>query len=163
MATIDEYNRLLAELEQEVVTLGDIASKNQRAEKRIKEGARDELDFAALGYTIHNLYNGIENYCLRIAKFFENQLPENGWHRELIFRMTLHIEDLRPALFSKETSLLVQELRSFRHAFRNIYQSELDSEKVMLLQKKIPAILEHFYSSHDEFTEKLRQVRDRLE
>lgn len=36
-------------------------------------------DVIALGYTIHNYYNAVENYFLRIAKFFENHLDPSTW------------------------------------------------------------------------------------
>lgn len=163
MQRIEDWNRLLAELEEEFSTLKELETKNLRAENRLNAGARDELDYAALGYTLHNCYNAIENYCFRIAKFFENDLPDDTWHKELIFRMTLNIKDVRPALFDKETSVLIQELRSFRHVFRNIYQSELDAERIMLLQKKIPRILNSFYNAHKLFIEKLQNLRDQIE
>lgn len=52
----------------------------------------DEYDFAALGYTIQNLYNAFESYFLRIAKFFENKLDEREWHKSLVHRMTLSVD-----------------------------------------------------------------------
>ena len=80
---------LIAELNADVEGLGDLAETNLRADGRIRHGATDELDWAALGYTIHNIYNALESYFLRISRFFENDLPPSTWHRELVEHMTI--------------------------------------------------------------------------
>ena len=69
-------------------SIQELLSKNRRATERIEAGANDELDWAALGYTLHNIYCAFENYFLRIAKFFENGLDQRFWHGELLDRMT---------------------------------------------------------------------------
>ena len=46
------------------------------------------------------LYNVIEQMALRVAKAFENRIDDDaGWHAELIGRLSLEIEGVRPALF----------------------------------------------------------------
>lgn len=162
MLNSEDINRLISELDMETETLTILEEKNRKAQKRIEEGARDELDWAALGYTIHNIYNAIENYCLRIAKFFENGLSGDYWHKDLIYRMSLEIKDVRPALFNRKTANLIQELRAFRHVFRNIYQAELDPEKVSLVQKRLKNTLQHFYSAHTKFRNSLTEISSKL-
>lgn len=71
----------------------------------------------------------IESYCLRVARFFENGLEGEAWHKELLHRMKLQIGTQRPALLNEDTYLLVDELRSFRHLFRNLYARPLDPER----------------------------------
>ncbi|MFW5796834.1 MAG: hypothetical protein ACOCV0_06505 [Alkalispirochaeta sp.] len=110
-----DYRRLLAELQTDVRDLQAVVSENERAAGRIAAGADDPLDWAALGHTIHNVYGVIENYCLRVARFFENGLDRDSRHKELLRRMTMEIETVRPALLNEATYLLVDELRSFRH------------------------------------------------
>ena len=66
---------LIAELHGDAQVLGDLAETNLKADGRIRHGATDELDWAALGYTIHNIYNALESYFLRVSRFFENDLP----------------------------------------------------------------------------------------
>ncbi|MCA1949980.1 MAG: hypothetical protein LDL24_05390 [Treponema sp.] len=58
----------------------------------------------ALGYTIHNIYGVMENACLRIARFFENGLNQNSWHRELLDRMIIEIPGVRQALLTKRVT-----------------------------------------------------------
>lgn len=92
---------LIAELQGDAEIVGNLAETNLKADDRIRYGATDELDWAALGYTIHNIYNALESYFLRVSRFFENDLPPSAWRRELVERMTVEIEGLRPRLLDR--------------------------------------------------------------
>jgi hypothetical protein len=89
---------LQGELEQDLAALPSLVDENRRAVARIEAGACDSLDYAALGYTIHNLYCLMENTFFRIAKTFENNLGDAGWHRELLERMLAAVPGIRPAI-----------------------------------------------------------------
>lgn len=153
-----DFERLIAELEADVRDYRVLLKENQRAFERITKGANDPLDWAALGYTIHNLYGVIENYCLRIAKFFENGLGQDLWHKELLRRMTLAIGDLRPALLDEEAFLLIDELRSFRHLFRNLYARPLDPERMRFVQAKVQPASVAFLRAHEAYIQKLAAI-----
>ena len=45
--------RLIGELSLEADNIAELSEKNKRAEERITPGSKDELDYMALGYTIH--------------------------------------------------------------------------------------------------------------
>jgi hypothetical protein len=159
----NDLQRLIAELESDMSLLEILAQKNKRAWNRVQQGNAEELDWAALGYTIHNIYNLLENYCLRISKFFENSLDPLSWHRDLIEHMRLDIEGVRPALISRRLAGRIDELRSFRHVFRSIYESELDPERVELVQRRLDDTLAEFAKAHKDFLRKLRALSSRLE
>lgn len=53
--TSTDIRRLIAELTLDRSLMEPLILINQRAEERIKKRATDELDYAALGYTIHNI------------------------------------------------------------------------------------------------------------
>ena len=110
----DDLQRLIAELQDDARQLEQLCATNGRAMERIAAGANDYLDYAALGYTIHNIYAVMENGCLRVAKLFENNLADPSWHRDLLDRMKLTIEGVRPAFLDEETYLLLDQLRAFR-------------------------------------------------
>jgi hypothetical protein len=150
-----------------------VVAENARAWERIEHGADDRLDWAALGYTIHNIYGVIENYCLRVAKFFENGLEGGGWHRELLHRMTLSIGSLRPALLSADAYVLIDELRSFRHLFRNLYarphvraairqdcgqHRPLDPDRTRSVQARVAPATAAFRDAHDTFVARLETI-----
>ena len=163
MQSRDEILRLISELKQDMELLAELAGQNARGVARIDTGATDHLDYAALGYTIHNLFSLIENYALRIAKAFENQIDEKTWHRELVKRMTLEITTIRPAVWNRELARHIDELRRFRHAFRHIYDSTLDPDKMMLAQKHVGPAVEGVRVAHEVFVEKLMLLAENLE
>lgn len=157
-----DFERLIAELQADAKDFRVLVEENKRALGRIEQGAVDSLDWAALGYTVHNIYGVIENYCLRIAKFFENGIGQDAWHKELLRRMTLAIGDLRPALLDDEALLLFDELRSFRHLFRNLYARPLDPERMRFVQAKVIPASEAFLRAHESYTVKLTIIAENL-
>lgn len=122
----------------------------------------DEMAVAALGYTVHNLYNAIENYFLRIAKFFENNLETDTWHRDLINRMALSIEGVRPALLSEDVLAPFHELRAFRHVFRVIYDSTLNPKKLAIAVEQVDPAVEALQAAHERYVQMLHEIRDGL-
>ena len=142
---------LIAELNGDVESLSPLAATNLKADGRIRHGANDELDWAALGYTIHNLYCALESYFLRVAKHFENDLPPAEWRRALVERMTIQIEGLRPRLLDRSLAQDIHDLRAFRHVFRNMYGTRLDPERIRIVQNRVPDTLAAFRSAHARF------------
>jgi len=76
--------------------------------------------------------------------------------------MTLEIEEVRPALLDRELAVRIDELRSFRHVFRNIYLSELDPKRVELLQQRLDATLSSYKKAHNEFIGKTKTIAEQL-
>ena len=142
---------LVAELEGDLEALPDLLESNSKSMDRIGAGATEELDYAALGYTLHNLYNLMENSFFRIAKHFENDIGSEGWHKELLHRMNLSIEGIRPRVIDRHTAEKIDELRAFRHVFRNMYRKNLDPEKLLLLQKRLPDIVSSWKTALTDF------------
>lgn len=149
---------LMAELARDQATIEALGAEFRRASGRIASGARDSLDYAALGYTIHNIYGLMENSFLRIAKTFENHIEGDRWHRDLVQRMTIQVEGMRPALLDSDAALLVDELRAFRHIFRNIYQTRLDPERVMAVARTCEKAMDAFGAATERFKGELRII-----
>ncbi|TVR93225.1 MAG: antitoxin [Spirochaetaceae bacterium] len=156
------YNRLITELGADIEMLQSVLATNRRAQDRITAGSNDELDYAALAYTIHNIYGVIEGYCLRVAKFYENGLDGEAWHSDLLRRMTLSIPKLRPALLDKDLWYLLDDLRAFRHKFRHLYARPLEAQRVMLVQQQVETAVEGFVAAHITFQETLKLIYEQL-
>ncbi len=156
------FLRLVSELENDIEILNELMSKYDRINEKIKNIDPDEFDWASLGYTIHNIYNLLENYFLRISKFFENDLDKSSWHRDLVNRMTIEIQDVRPRLFDRTLSYKINELRAFRHIFRYIYQSEINAVKLQNLNKQVPEIIKSFKECHKLFVGNLNEIMSQL-
>ena len=151
MKNASDFQRLKAELTVDMSLLFGLLEKNRRASERAALAGVDEFAWVAVGYTIHNIYCLFENYFLRISKFFENGLDSSAWHAQLVERMTLEIPGLRPALFDKIFAARIDELRRFRHAFRNLYQTELDPKRVRLLNDALSELIADFSGFHKRF------------
>jgi len=147
----ESVTTLVAHLDKEFHAIEENWDLNTQAWKRVKEGADHPLDWAALGYTLHAVYTAMENYFLRVSKFFENDLPNDNWHKELLDRMVLNLPGIRPPLLEENTARLIDELRAFRHVFRNLYDDKLDPDRLTLLQKRVPQIRNGFRKAHEGF------------
>lgn len=164
MKTRDSFLALIAELEGDRRELERARELNRRAWGRIEGGSNDELDWGALGFTLHSMYGILENYFLRISKFFENSLPGERWHKALVEKMGLEIPGLRPALFGAErTKRLALELLKFRHRFRNLYGEELDPGKTADVQAMAVELTELFAEDHQILIGKLRSIAGGLD
>ena len=84
----------------------------------------------SMAYQIHNLYSAFEQLFETVVHFFENRLEEERYHIDLLRRMRLEIEGIRPALVSDGAFDLLDELRRFRHFFRHAYTAELNPDKL---------------------------------
>ena len=151
------FLQLISEIENDIEILNELEGKYTLVNDKINHITPDEFDWSSLGYTMHNIYNLLENYFLRIAKFFENDLDKTSWHKDLVNKMTIEIKDIRPKLFDRGLAYKINELRAFRHIFRYIYQSELDIKKLQDLNKHIPEIIKKFKQCHKVFIENLQK------
>ena len=163
MKTRESFLALIAELEGDYQAQQRIMAQNRRAWERIQKGAVDPIDWGALGFTLHSAYGILENYFLRVSKFFENDLPPARWHRSLVEKMGLEILGVRPALLVDESSKRrALELLKFRHRFRNLYGEDLDPEKTSEVQMSANDFAVSFSRNHADFVAKLQAIAEGL-
>jgi hypothetical protein len=87
-----------------------------------------------------------------VAETFENQVQDKSkYHLELLRRMTIPIEGVRPPLLSQGCFLLLDNLRSFRHFFRHAYSYELDERKVKIVLEDALTLSELYRKDIDAF------------
>ncbi|MDI6735824.1 MAG: hypothetical protein QME42_06480 [bacterium] len=125
-----EFNLLKAEFEAQIEQIDKIYEEIKEREKGAK---RNKARLESLGYKLHNLYCAFEDLFKIVARHFENQIRDiSKYHKEMLQRMSLAIEGVRPALISDESYRELNELRAFRHFFRHAYSYELNYEKIMI-------------------------------
>ena len=143
----------LAVLKAEVAEDCRVLAETARlARARIGDASDPELE--ACAFQLARLYNIIEQMALRIAKAFENNIDdEQGWHMELIRRLSITIPGVRPAVFGPDLVSDLQELRGFRHVVRHAYDLSLKKDKLVPLLDAAqrvatlaPAACEKFFS-----------------
>lgn len=93
----------VAELESQWKEIFKLHSTIQEKLKRLKSHLDDEDLTNSLAYKLHNLYSAYEDLFKLVARFFENQIADiSGYHSELLNRMKLQIEGVRPKLLADE-------------------------------------------------------------
>ena len=134
----------------------DISRIGSRIEERLGTFAHSAEGVDSMGYQLHNLYGAFEQLFEEVARFFENQIDAARYHADMLRRMQLEIEGIRPALLSAETAADLDELRRFRHLFRHAYTADLDPDKVAALAAKAVGIQCDFDRDFERFLALLR-------
>ena len=128
----------LAEFDHQVEQIESIYDALKKKVTPLKKQPVSTETVESAGYWMHNLYCAFEDLFKLVAGFWENTLSVDGdFHIQLLKRMQLSIQDIRPALLSEPSYRLLNELRGFRHVFRHAYNYGLDDERINALLRKI--------------------------
>ena len=104
------------------------------------------------GSILHDFYNACERIFKLIAREIHGDFDAGEhWHKQLLYRMTLELKDIRPAVISKELAASLDEFLTFRHLFRNIYDFELLGGRLDKLVEKFFITAEHFKQEIEDF------------
>ncbi len=118
-----------------------------------------EEDLIVIGYFLSGIYSTIEEIFVKVAKEFENKIGDSEqWHTELLKRMALEVDEVRPAVISKKTQSCLDELRKFRHVFRFSYAFELQNDKLGLVLKRWVNCRESFKNDVENFLNELDRL-----
>lgn len=77
--------------------------------------------------------------------------------------MLLDLPKTRPAFLDRDSYLVIDELRGFRHVFRNLYNRPLDPDRLSLLQKKVPIAIGLFKEAIERYEAFLSNLKVSLE
>ena len=136
-----QIRTLKADIKADLKAIADIYT----ALNRYSSMPTGEEQLIAVAYYLHNLYCAFESIFQRVARVFGNQISDQaGWHANLLRRMALDIEGLRPRMLGEQAYDSLDELRRFRHLFRSAYRLRLDVERLALVYKR-SKILEQVY------------------
>lgn len=134
----------------------DIARIGERIQARLETFAQSAEGVDSMGYQLHNLYGAFEQLFKGTARSFENRVDEGSCRADLLRRMQLEIQGIRPALLSDETAEGLDELRRFRHLFRHAYTADLDPVRVADLAARAARAQRDFERDFERFLELLR-------
>lgn len=110
----------------------ELAKVTQHAVNRRDAILADDWEAVTAAATgVHNVYNGIEDILLNIAKDVDGSVPEGpSLHQDLLDQMAVEIPELRQALLSDDLLKDFTELKGFRHLVRHRYGMDLIGSKV---------------------------------
>ena len=130
---------LRADIIDELDKINLVTKEFEKIQSKIELTA-DEVSYydrGAIGYLLHNFYNGCENIFRSIARFFENDLGPETWHKDLLKRMRIEVKGYRPKVIDKKLFEMLDDFRAFRHRFRHTYAFELDWEREQIVARKL--------------------------
>lgn len=133
------FSLIAAEINKQVEQIEGVLKTLLERDAAIAKGQPAVVEGAA--FHVHNYYNAVEDLLKIVAAAFENNITDaSRWHSELIDRMAMDIEGVRPRLISAETAALLHRLRSFRHFFRHAYRVTLDESEIRLNIERVKEI-----------------------
>ncbi len=111
----------------------------------------------SLAYQLHNLYSAFEELLEIVARAFENHIAGAGtYHIELLRRMSVEVEGVRPAFVPEDLLPALDRLRSFLHFFRHAYGQEIDRRRMKpliedadLVRLRYPQMISSFLDAFD--------------
>ena len=107
---------------------------------------------------LENYYTCAESIFLRISQYFENRLEPARWHADLLQKMTLDIEGVRPRAVDLQDLPALRELLRFRHFKRNYFDLDYDWDRIEFLVKKVRQVHPGLGQSLDRFEGFLRDL-----
>jgi hypothetical protein len=149
-------NILAARIINEIEKLKQLHDQHLADFPETPENEPTNVEKAAIGYTLHNFYNGCENIFRAVSEYYENNLNSPRYHRDLLERMTLDIPKIRPRLISDRLFVDLDDFLAFRHKFRHLYSFEIEWEK----EKQV---LDKYNSTHKKMLRELQQFLELLD
>ena len=125
------------------------------------DGAPTTLELRGIGSILHDFYCGVERILGRIATELDGELPAGSdWHAQLLGRMTIEIESVRPVVLSQDLAAALQTYLRFRHLFRNVYGAELNWERCRGLAEEMGHAWDQFRGEMEEFKDLLKSLHE---
>lgn len=101
----------------------------------------DEDSCRVLGTYLHDYYSCLEKIFIHVAVDIDNTLPKGeDWHKKILQQMTWDMPGERPVVLDNATAAQIDDLRGFRHVFRNIYGFNIHPEKIIKALNNLPEI-----------------------
>lgn len=137
---------LIAEIEDELHRIDMLSAAICETWKTMpKSTKKRRIHEESLALKLHNFYTGCERIFCKVADELNGGMPQSkDWHKRILRQMTLDVEGIRPSLISKKTESELVEYLGFRHVVRNIYGSEIRSDRIGYLVAQFPSVLKLF-------------------
>ncbi|MEW6756573.1 MAG: hypothetical protein AB1505_37215 [Candidatus Latescibacterota bacterium] len=180
MSVPTKLSVLLSEVPRSREVLGRIEGYyDEYSQSAVDPAAPTRENAIVVAEILVNYYTCLETVFLRISQFFENTLDRERWHQDLLDKMLLEIEGVRPHVLSEAAHAALRELMRFRH-FRRCDEAisggqrpaaaspagpapgatelefDHDWERLEFLQRKLAAVRPQVTGDLDRFTAALR-------
>lgn len=155
----DILRGFVSEIERELDSLTELRKEMEEIK------SEDSVIFRrSMGSILHDFYNCCERIFKKIAVDLNGGYEDTEkWHKGLLFKMTIPIKEIRPAVITEELAADLDEYLSFRHVFRNIYGFELKGDRIGHLTRKFDGVADRFIKEIRVFLAYLEQESDHLD
>lgn len=163
MSAMAEVRTLVGEVERTRMLLDRIDTfYREFLERRAPERQRLPEDAIVIAEVFVNMYTCLETLFVRISQAFENSLDAPRWHQELLEKMTLEIEGMRPRVIGEDTCALAREFLRFRHFKRYYVEFEYDWDRIEYLQRKYEQFRRLVARDLEAFVRALRMINQKI-
>lgn len=136
----EPFENLAERIRGEVTDLAEVIDRAEQAWQLVQHGPPEQYAYVdSVALNLHSFYSGLEKLFELIARYVDRNLPEGEmWHRDLLHQMSHDFSEIRPAVISQHSAVIVDEFRRFRHLVRNVYTINLVPEKMEGLMDTLP-------------------------
>ena len=149
--------RLTQRINDELVKISETLERIHRGLGHIDVLPIEAREFIenTIATDLADVYRGIENIFLRIAREVDMHVPAGSrWHKNLLAQMAERRPE-RPPVISEQTCFQLEDLLDFRHKVTNIYGRELKYEKTIPHAKSIDDLFTRVSEDLNTFTDSL--------
>ena len=155
-----ELKTLVASLHDDLESLDRLEAKLDAVISRMGKEPDPADVMAAAGY-LHHIYTAVEAMGERILTTVDGALPSGErWHQELLGRLGLEMDGVRPAVIRAETRARLARLLRFRHFFRHAYRIDFLWAEVEPLVGDIHVVVEDTRADIEAFCGHLQRCAD---
>jgi len=142
----------------------EIVAQNRQFYDKFKENefvmlGKTTVSAMVLSQIFVDFYTCVETFLFRVSQQFENNLKKEKWHKELLQKMSLNINNIRPAVISHNTELLLSEILRFRHFKRYYFDFDYDWDKLDLIENKYITVYESLKNDILNFVDFLKEIQ----
>ena len=146
---------LLADIKSDLTYLQKEKSSIQRKLLRLqseKDPENIDSHIKAIAGSLHAIYTECENILERVVRTVDGDIPlGKDYHSLFLRRAITTIDAIRPEILSIETYAKLDELRAYRHKFRNIYLYLIAPARIIDLAQEGIALVDQFHNDIDVF------------
>ena len=149
--------RLTQRINDELEKINETFQRVTRGLEKLEVVSIDVREFIenTIATDIADIYRGIENIFLRIAREVDMHVPTGSrWHKNLLTQMKEQRPE-RPPVISEDTFLQLEDLLDFRHKVNNIYGRQIVYEKTEVHAKSIDELFTTVSQELNAFTDSL--------
>ena len=149
--------RLTQRINDELVKINETLERIQRGLESIDVLPVQAREFIenTIATDLADIYRGIENIFLRIAREVDMHVPTGSrWHKNLLSQMVEQRPE-RPPVISEDTFLQLEDLLDFRHKVNDIYGRQIVYEKTEVHAKSIDELFATVSQEFNAFTDSL--------